>query len=107
MKLRFRGLISVLVVAAAGFPSAAIAQSALSTQLSSGETVSDEFDRAFFTNDPEFFRNRSFGRQLDLILGFGFPENEIARDAELVDDLYEAKFKQQASSEPSIRSTLR
>lgn len=112
MGLSFRSLtgVLVLVAAASGFPFAAIAQPTSSTQPSSNETIAETFNRAFFANDPEFFRNRSFGRQLDLILGPGslirnsFPENEIIRDAERVDNLYEATLEQQVSSDPIIRT---
>lgn len=112
MGLRFSSLSSVLVLVAAaiGFPSAAIAQSTLSTQSSGNETLSETFNRAFFKNDPEFFRNRSPKRQIDLILGPGslirnsFPENEILRDAKLVDILYQDALEQQVSSDPIIRT---
>lgn len=112
MSLRFRRLsdVLVLVAAAIGFPSAAIAQPALNTQPSGNETISETFNRAFFRNDPDFFRNRSIKRQVDLILGPGsllrnsFPENEILRDAKLVDILYQDVLGQQASSGPVIRT---
>jgi hypothetical protein len=112
MGLRFKSLngVWVLVAAAIGFPCAAIAQPTLSTQPSGNETISETFNRAFFRNDPEFFRNRSIKRQIDLILGPGsllrnsFPENEILRDAKLVDILYQDVLEQQASSDPIIRT---
>lgn len=104
--LRFRNLscVLVLVAAASGFPFAAIAQST-STQPSSNEAISETFNRAFFTSDPEFYRNRSFGRQLDLILGLdSFTEDEITRDAERVNNLYEDTLERQVSSDPIIRT---
>ena len=112
MGLRFKSLngVLVLVAAAIGFPYAAIAQPTLSTQPSGNETISETFNRAYFRNDPEFFRNRSLKRQIDLILGPGslfrnsFPENEILRDAKLVDILYQDVLEQQASSDPIIRT---
>lgn len=105
MKLRFGSLISVLVLVstATGFPLAALAQPISSPQISSSNT-SNEFVQEFFRNDREFFRNGSLGRQLALIFGFDFPENEIAQDAELIDNLYEIRIVQQSSSDPIVRT---
>ena len=105
--LRFRNLtgVLVLVAAASGFPFAAIAQPTLSTQPSSNELISETFNQAFFASDREFYRNRSFGRQLDLILGVGsFTESEISQDAERVNNLYEDSLNRQVSSDPIIRT---
>jgi hypothetical protein len=113
MCLKFKNLIGVLALAttATSFHSAAMAQSSLVTRLRGGnETISETFNRAFFKNDPEFFRNRSAKRQLDFLFGPGsllrnsFPENEIRRDAELVDILYRDILNQQVSSDPIIRT---
>lgn len=112
MGLMFKSLTGVLVLVAAAtvFPSAATAQLASSTQASGYETTAERFNRAFFKNDLDFYHNRSVGRQLDLILGQGslirnsFPENEIRRDAELVNKLYRDTLQQQVSSDPIIRT---
>lgn len=113
MGLRFRSLPSVLVLiaAATGFPCAAIAQTASRTaEETSYPTIKEVFNQAFFENDPDFFRNRSLGRQIDWILGPGsllrnsFPENEISRDAELVNRLYQDVLEQQVSNGPVIRT---
>lgn len=112
MGVRLRSLtgIFIFVTIATGFSLAAIAEPTSSTQPSSNESISEAFERAFFENDPNFFRNRSFGRQLDLILGLpsfrgnSFPENEIARDAEVVDIVYQNALEQQVSSDPIIRT---
>lgn len=112
MVVRFRSLTGVLVfvAVATGFPFAAIAEPTSSSQPSGKETISETFNRAFFKNDPDFFRNRSFGRQLDFILGTpslrgnSFPENEISRDAEVVDIVYQDGLEQQVSSGPIIRT---
>ena len=112
MGLSFRSLtgLLVLVAAAIGFPNASIAQPALSNQPSSNETIAERFNRAYFANDPEFFRNRSLRRQIDWIFGPGslfrnsFPENEINRDSELVDMLYHNVLEQQVSSDPIFRT---
>ena len=95
----------VMVVAATGFHSSAIAQPASSTQPKPDETLAETFERTFFTNDLTFFRNRSLGRQFNWIFGFnGYTENEINRDAARVDDLYRSSLKRQTSSDPVIRT---
>jgi hypothetical protein len=114
MGLKFKNLISVLVIVSAttSFLSAAMAQSSLVTRLRGGnETLAETFNRAFFENDPEFFRNRSLKRQVDFILGVGsltrnsFIESQILRDARLVDILYQDALEQQVSSDPIIRTS--
>lgn len=114
MCLRFRSLTGVLVLvsAAVSFPLAAIAQTTSTTApngLATIEetlypTIDEVFQRAFFENDPDFFRNRSLGRQLNWIFGPDFTENEIAQDARLVDILYHDVLEQQVSSDPIIRT---
>ena len=112
MRVRFRSLTGVLFffAVATGFPFAAVAEPTSSSLPFGNETMSETFNRAFFTNDPEFFRNRSFGRQLGFILGIpssrgnSFPENEITRDAEVADVLYQDGLEQQVSSGPIIRT---
>jgi len=108
MNLRFISLTGVLVLVASAtvFPSAVTAEPDSSAKPSDYETPADTFNRAFFKNDPNFFRNQSVGRQFDLIFGVGnsFPENEIRRDGELVDTLYQDTLKQQGSSGPIIRT---
>lgn len=114
MGLKFKNIIGVLVVviAATGFQSAAMAQSSLVARLrGSNETLSETVNRAFFRNDPEFFRNRSLKRQVEFILGVGslgrnsFLESEIVRDANLIDIVYQDALEQQASSDPIIRTS--
>lgn len=113
MELRFKSLtgVLVLVTAAIGFPCAAIAQTASTTaEETLYPTIQEVFNQAFFENDPDFFSNRSLGRQIDWILGPGsllrnsFPENEISRDAELVNRLYQDVLQQQVSNGPIIRT---
>ncbi len=112
MGVSFKSLTGVLVfvAVATGFPFATVAQPTSSSQPNGNETMAETFNRAFFKNDPEFFRNRSFGRQLGLILGTpssrgnSFPENEITRDAEVADVLYQDGLEQQVSSGPIIRT---
>lgn len=112
MQINPRRLSSVLVliVAATSFHAAAIAQPASSIQPRANETVAERFNQAFFSNAPDFFRNRSLGRQLNFLFGSAslsrnsFPENDIARDAAEVHNLYRTTLEQQVSSDPVIRT---
>ncbi|MEC4815470.1 MAG: hypothetical protein SAK29_19655 [Scytonema sp. PMC 1069.18] len=80
------------------------------TETSTYQTPNDVFERAYFKNDPNFYRNQGFKRELDFMLGFGslfrnsFPENEIARDAELVNFVYRDTLAQQTTNDPYLRT---
>ena len=108
MRIKFQPFGGLLVVLAAGiaFPSIASAQTATPKT----ETTSDVFERAYFRHDRNFYENGSLKRQLDSFLGSGssfggsFPENEIARDAELVNTLYHDVLTQQVGNDPYIRT---
>jgi hypothetical protein len=95
-----------VLFAIACFPKLAVAE----TNIPNYETASEVAERAFFKNDPNFYRNNSFKRELDWILGSGsifrnsFPENEIARDAELVNTVYRDLMTQQSTNDPYIRT---
>ncbi|MFN6462690.1 MAG: hypothetical protein RMZ41_012695 [Nostoc sp. DedVER02] len=102
----FGGLL-VLLAASITFPSVASAQ----TETPKAETMSNVFERAYFRHDRNFYENSSsLRRQLDLLLGSGsgfggsFPENEVARDAELVNSLYHDALTQQVGNDPYIRT---
>nr|WP_175586687.1 hypothetical protein [Nostoc sp. UIC 10630] len=96
----------VLLAAGIAFPSVAFAQ----TETPRTETTSDVFERAFFSHDRNFYENGSLKRQVDSLLGSGssfggsFPENEIARDAELVNTLYHDVLTQQVGNDPYLRT---
>src|SRR5688572_9714065 len=89
MGMRFKGLISLLMITATStvFTSASVAEEAGTATRISTEPVSEAFERVFFTNSGNFYRDQSLNRQIDFFLGKGsllrnsFPENEIARDA--------------------------
>ena len=74
------------------------------------ETPNEVFERAFFKNDPNFYGNQTLKRQINWIVGPGslfqnsFTENEIARDAELVNIVYRDTLNQQVRSGPYIRT---
>ncbi|MBO3461897.1 hypothetical protein G7B40_015105 [Aetokthonos hydrillicola Thurmond2011] len=107
MGLNFKTLCGLLVLfASINFSGAARAQTATSGY----ESPNDVFERAFFKNDPNFYGNQTFKRHIDLMFGPGslfknsFPENEIARDAELVNTVYRDALTQQANNDPYIRT---
>jgi hypothetical protein len=86
-------------------PSVANAQTATPNY----ETPNDAIERAYFRHDPNFYENRSMKRQLDSFLGAGsfsnsFPENEIARDGELINGVYRDMLTQQVGNDPYIRT---
>jgi hypothetical protein len=106
VSIKFKALsgLFVLFAAGAGFPCVAVAETA------NAETANDVVERAFFTNDRTFYDNNSFRRQVDWMLGSGslfrnsFPENEIARDGELVNVVYRDVLTQQVGNDPYIRT---
>ncbi|MBW4426652.1 MAG: hypothetical protein KME50_19905 [Nostoc desertorum CM1-VF14] len=108
MCLKFKTFGGLLVLLAAGiaFPTVASAQ----TETPKTETTNDVFERAYFRYDRNFYENGSLKRQLDSFLGSGpgfggsFPENEIARDAKLVNTLYNDVLTQQVGNDPYIRT---
>ncbi|MUG97038.1 hypothetical protein F7734_33750 [Scytonema sp. UIC 10036] len=107
MSKKFKSLGGLLVLLATiSFPAVVTAE----TETPDYESTNDVFERAFFKNDPNFYRNQSIWRQIDFILGKGsllrnsFPEHEIARDAELMNILYRDALNQQATHDPYIRT---
>jgi hypothetical protein len=74
------------------------------------ETLPEAFDRAFFTDSGDFYRNRSTPRQIQYMFGPGlpgkatFPELEIERDALRLNRLYKDALQQQALSDFIIRT---
>ncbi|OKH25768.1 hypothetical protein NIES1031_12195 [Chroogloeocystis siderophila 5.2 s.c.1] len=98
MRFAYKCLTSLILLAA--IPTAAIAQTA-PVEPTRSETVPEAFYRAFFTNAPDFYRNRSLLRQLNSLFGIGsftrnsYPENEYIRDARLINTLYQDTLQQQ------------
>lgn len=72
--------------------------------------IPDQFDQVQFSNDRDFFRNRSIPRQVSYIFGPGilirnsFPENEIARDGKAIYQFYQDLLSRQMSSRSVIRT---
>ena len=110
MRMR-TNLIAVLAFTAAAsfFAKSAIAQTTPST-ISTGESIPDAINRAFFSDSGDIYRNASARRQGQFLLGIGsrarnaFPENEIRRDAERIEGIYRDLLEQQVSSDPLIRT---
>ncbi|MDZ8259132.1 hypothetical protein [Nostoc sp. ChiQUE01b] len=108
MHIKFKtfGGLLVLLTAGIAFPSIASAQ----TATPNSENTNDVFERAYFRHDRNFYENNSLKRQLDSFLGSGssfggsFPENEIARDANLINTLYHDVLTQQVGNDPYIRT---
>ena len=105
LNLRAMGGFCILMAASIGFPSVALAE----TETYNYQTPNEIFERAFFKNNPDFYRNNSLGRDLDWILGPGisknsFPENEMARDGKLVNIVYRDIMQQQVGNDPYIRT---
>ncbi|USR92416.1 hypothetical protein NEA10_06775 [Phormidium yuhuli AB48] len=66
-------------------------------------TIPEAFEGAFFEHSRDFFRNRSLTHEIDSLL-FNFPENNIARDARLVNILHRDVMRQQLTNDPFIRT---
>ena len=107
MGIKFKALGGLLVLLAASISIPAFADDKGTTNY---ETANEVFDRAFFKNDRNFYGNNTFKRQIDWLVGPGslfrnsFPENEIARDAELVNVVYRDVLNQQVGNDPYIRT---
>ncbi|MCC5637309.1 hypothetical protein LC593_15850 [Nostoc sp. CHAB 5844] len=108
MRIKFKPFSGLLVLLATGliFPSVASAE----TETPNYETANEAFERAYFRHDRNFYENNTPKRQLQNFLGNGsgfrnsFPENEIARDAELVNTLYRDVMTQQVGNDPYLRT---
>jgi hypothetical protein len=72
--------------------------------------IPDQLNQVQFSNDRDYFRNRSIPRQVSYIFGPGilirnsFPENEIARDGSAIFDFYQDMLARQMSSRSVIRT---
>lgn len=82
-------------------------QTSPATVSSSRESLAETFERAFFDNMDSFYESTDPLDQLNTQLGIipfkipaAFPENQIARDAKLINILYTDAMKQQSSLPP-------
>lgn len=62
-----------------------------------------EFENTFFSNNRDYYRNRTLPGQLKRIFG-PFPENSMFRDARAVNKLYLETQFQQMNSGPILRT---
>ncbi|MFB2768111.1 hypothetical protein ACE1AT_02275 [Pelatocladus sp. BLCC-F211] len=115
MALKFRvwGGLLVLLTTAIAIP--ALAQDEAQISNNDYVTPNEAFERAYFQNSPDFFSSITSQSDINDIFGLGsfsrksfsrntFPENQIARDSELVHILYRDILYQQVSNDPYLRS---
>jgi hypothetical protein len=107
INLKYQHICSLLVLLATTFGVSTVASAQNAPNSQSPNAV---IERAFFKDDPNFYGNNSFSRNIDWMLGPGtlfrnsFPENEIARDAELVNIVYRDLLAQQSTNDPILRT---
>ncbi|MCX7594646.1 MAG: hypothetical protein N2235_12960 [Fischerella sp.] len=110
MTLKFNSLSSLLVIFANIIAFPAVAKEQMQAPNYEYETANEVFERAFFKNDPNFFDNTTTKSDINFLVGPGslsrssFPENQIARDAELVNLVYRDTLYQQVSNDPYLRT---
>ncbi|MEO1430231.1 MAG: hypothetical protein AAFS12_04175 [Cyanobacteria bacterium J06632_19] len=107
MPYNLKAVSGLLILAATiGTPGIAAAQA----ETSSYKTANEVIEEAFYENYPDFYKNDGLFREIDWLLGPGslfknsYPENEIERDAKLVNIVYQDVLKQQTTSDPYIRT---
>ncbi len=66
-------------------------------------SILDEFDDAYFSDDRDFYKNRTFPRQLDWVFGIDFPDREMSNDGREVNQIYREMMARQMASGPIIR----
>ncbi|HIK46349.1 MAG TPA: hypothetical protein IGR64_15930 [Leptolyngbyaceae cyanobacterium M65_K2018_010] len=93
------GTLSLLAMAAVAAP-AGFAQQTSSTP---PETIPEAFDRLVSTYSGTYFENRSLGRQLGNIFGFGFPERELDWDGHATAVTYRDMMQLQNTAGPTLR----
>ena len=108
MGMKFPALSGLLVLLAtsSAFLPVAKAETAIPQQ----QTTSDTFERAYFSHDSNFYENGSLKRQVGSLIGSGkkfgtaFPDNEIAKDGELINTLYHDALAQQTINDTYMRT---
>ena len=113
MSIRLTNLITILVVSASSsvFAIDAIAQTqATDYQPIPLETLPEVIERAHSHESGTALTDWKILPQLNTLFGWGsfsegsYPENEIARDAKLINILHQDFWEQQVSSDPIIRT---
>jgi hypothetical protein len=92
------GATLAFLAAAAVLPTEVRAQSVEAPQ-----TIPDAMDEILSDQSGTFYRNRTFGRQLGNMFGFGFPEREIVADSANLSREFDALMRYQNTSGPTIR----
>ena len=71
------------------------------TSFTPRESIPNLINAAFNHNSGDYFTSTSFAGQFNLILGFDqFPENQIAKDTEILSILTNDLTRQQGNQEP-------
>lgn len=111
MRMKLRGILATIAIALAASSIANVAAAQTANQSSEPtRPLNDEFLRAFYANDGNFFQNRRLGRQIDFVLGVGtnflnsFTDNEITGDGRAVNRLYNEALRDQTLSDGIIRT---
>ncbi len=96
--------------AAAMLATAAVATQANAQEILLAEpTLLDTIEDISYTHSGDYYRNRTFARQVDLIFGPGwfgsaaFPELEMDRDAEALETAYGELMFLQTRNTPTLR----
>ncbi|MGD1874933.1 MAG: hypothetical protein ACFB02_17990 [Mastigocoleus sp.] len=106
LKINFSSSLFAAITAVIIFPSTVLAQ----TETTGYDSTNEAINEAFFKNSPNFYNDSGLRRDIDFLLGPGslfknsFPENEIARDAELVNIVYQDILNQQIGNDSYIRT---
>ncbi|MBD2089535.1 hypothetical protein H6F67_06670 [Microcoleus sp. FACHB-1515] len=110
MSMKLRGIFTGLTIAMAASSIGNVAAAQTVNPSDPPRPLNDEFLRAFYANDGNFYQNRRLGRQIDFVLGVGtnflnsFTDNEIAGDGRAVDRLYREALRDQTLSDGIIRT---
>ena len=113
MGIGYKGTIIGLAIIALSTvaASAAIAQETFDNPTTGVvNNIPDQLDQVQFSNDRDFFRNRSIPRQVSTFFGPGilvrnsFPDNEIARDGKAIYEFYQDLISRQMSSRAVVRT---
>ncbi len=108
MSIKFTKLGSILLITAVssffGLQAQAQSRPQEQEQVQNLSTV-EVFEKAFFRHSGNAFQNGTIISNMNTILGFNlFPENQINKDAKLVNMLYRDVLQTQAESAVPIRS---
>lgn len=101
MVVRSKSAIAALLIAASSMMVAEAATAQTATE--EAPTVLQAVQDAYYTRGGDYFENRRFPRSVTWFLG-PFPENDIARDGERLNEVYTDAMYQQTSLDPDVRT---